>query len=100
MKLGILVNTDKHLKDIVGITKSAISKGHEVTIFIMDDGSRLLGAPLFAELCGMQSVKMNFCDYGAKKIEVPTEGLPDELAPGSQYDNALMSHECDRVIVL
>lgn len=100
MKLGILVNTDRFLDAIYGITKSAISKGHEVTIFVMDEGSRLLNTPVFAELCGTQGVKMNFCDYGAKKIEAPTEGLPDEIAAGSQYDNALMNHECDRVIVL
>ena len=42
MKLGILVNTDKHLAAVTGITRAAIDKGHEVTIFAMDDGTRLL----------------------------------------------------------
>ena len=39
MKLGILVNTDRHLKvEIAGLTHAALAKGHEVAIFAMDEG--------------------------------------------------------------
>ena len=47
MNIGILVNTDKHLEDIIGIVNSAVTKGHRVTIFIMDAGTRLFGYPSF-----------------------------------------------------
>lgn len=66
MKLGILINTDRHLSEILGITKAALSKGHEVIIFNMDEGTRLLGNPPFRELCGMNGVRMSFCDYNAR----------------------------------
>lgn len=100
MKLGILVNTDKNLDHVLGLTKSAISKGHTVSIFNMDEGTKLLGNPSFTALCKTQGVTMSFCDHSAKHINVSTEGLPDEIACGSQFDNANMNHEADRVIVL
>lgn len=100
MKLGILVNTDKHLADILGITKASLSKGHEVTIFQMDDGTKLIGDSSFTELCKSEGVNMSFCDHSAKGLNVSTDGIPDDIACGSQFDNANMNHDCDKVIVL
>jgi predicted peroxiredoxin len=100
MKLGILINTDRHLSDIIGITMAALSKGHEVIIFNMDEGTRLLENVSFRELCGMNGVRMGFCDYNAKGLGIFKEGIPDEIVCGSQMNNAEMVHEADRVIVL
>ena len=100
MKLGILVNTNRHLKDVVGLTKAALAKGHEVIVFNMDDGTKLLGTPEFKELCGTKGVVMSFCDHSAKGLNVTTEGLPSEIVCGSQYNNAVMNHNADRVIIL
>ena len=100
MKLGILVNTARHPGHVVGIAKAALSKGHEVIIFNMDEGTKLLGDSVFHELCGMAGVKMSFCDYNAKLFNAPKESIPDEIVCGSQLNNAEMMHEADRVIIL
>ncbi len=100
MKLGILVNTDKHLDSIMGITRSALAKGNTVAIFSMDAGTKLLENPSFTALCKSNGVTMSFCDHSAKHINVSTEGIPSEIACGSQFDNANMNHEADKVIVL
>jgi hypothetical protein len=100
MKLGILVNTEDHLTDVIGLTNAAIERGHEVTIFTMDAATRLFRHPEYSEMCGLRGVKMSFCDHNAKKFEAPTEGLSEAISRGSQYDNAGMMHECDKVIVL
>lgn len=100
MKLGIFVNTDRHLAHVVGLIKAAIAKGHEVILFNMDDGTKLLGGPEFKELCHMKGVSMSFCDHSAKELGVATEGIPQEIVCGSQYNNAMMMHDADRVIVL
>jgi hypothetical protein len=50
MKLGIFVNTNRHVNHVVGIVKAALAKGHEVVMFNMDDGTKVLGSPEFAEL--------------------------------------------------
>ncbi len=100
MKLGIFVNTNKNLAAVKGITKSALAKGHSVILFNMDDGTKLVGTPEFAELCKTKGVTVSFCDHSAKHMGVSSEGLPAEIVCGSQYNNAVMMHEADRVIVL
>jgi len=100
MKLGILVNTDQHLADIIGLTKSALSKGHEVTMFTMDEGTNLFRESSFTDLSKLQGVTMSFCDHSAKQLNAKTDGLPGEITSGSQYDNAAMYNSCDKAIVL
>jgi len=100
MKLGIFVNTDRHLADVVGLVKAALAKGHEVIMFNMDDGTKLLHTPEFAELCKTKGVTMSFCDHSAKHMGITSEGLSKEIVCGSQYNNAVMHHDADRVIVL
>lgn len=100
MKLGILVNTDKHLDDVMGITEAAVSKGHEVIIFTMDAGTRFLENPSFTGLSGRQAVSMSVCDHSAKNIGVKTDGLPEGIQLAGQFNNAQMNHDADKVIVL
>ena len=100
MKLGILVTTDKHLEAVTGLTRAALKKGHDVSIFSMDDGSRLLAEPAFADLSTEDKVEMGFCEHNAKGMGLSIENLPEKIISGSQYDNAVMNHEADKVIVL
>lgn len=100
MKLGIFINTDKNMDAVKGITLAAVKKGHAVVLFSMDDGTRLIHSPAMAELCKTEGVSVGFCDHSAKKMGVASEGLPGEIVCGSQYNNAVMMHEADRVIVL
>lgn len=100
MKLGILVNSDKHRDDVIGLTQAALAKGHEVTLFTMDSGTRLLTDPSYNELCRRPGVVMSFCDHSAKQGGVAAGNIPDAIVRGSQYDNAVMMHTADKVIVL
>ena len=100
MKLGILVNSNRHLKDIIGITKAACAKGHEVTLFSMDAGTEFLGEPDFLALCQLDNVEMSLCRHSAEEHKVEIEGLSSEIVAGSQLNNAIMNSESDKVIVL
>lgn len=100
MKLGILVNTNQCLEDIRGITKAALTKGHEVYLFAMDMGTKLLENPSFVELSKLEGVSMAFCNHSAHDVGTNTEGLPEETGQADQYRNAIMHHTVDRVIVL
>jgi predicted peroxiredoxin len=100
MKLGILVNTDRHPNHVIGLTKAALAKGYEVIIFAMDDGARLLVSPGFPELCPTPGVTMNYCGLSVKQLNLGSEEPFGELVSGSQYQNASMIHVADRVIVL
>lgn len=100
MKLGIFINTDKHLSDIMGIAKAALAKGHEVTMFNMDDGSKLCINTAIRELCKLKGISMCYCDYSAKGMNISKEDIPADIVCGSQYNNAVMVDAADRVIVL
>lgn len=100
MKLGILVNTDTQRPAVVGITNAALGQGHTVAIFVMDGGTRLLSDPAFTALAGQAGVSMAFCDHSAQHLGTKPASLPGNISCGSQYDNATMNHEADRVIVL
>jgi predicted peroxiredoxin len=100
MHLGILVTTNKNKEAVVGLAKAALSKGHKVTIFNMDDGTRLLGDEQFNSLCRTEGVAMSFCDHSALGLGISKEGIPADVVCGSQFDNANMLHEADRVINL
>ncbi|HDO36946.1 MAG TPA: hypothetical protein ENH07_11715 [Nitrospirae bacterium] len=100
MKLGILVNSEEHLDDVIGITKAALSSGHEVNIFTMDVGTRLFEKPEYAGLSKLTGVSMSFCDHSAKHVGAKTDGLGEEIVCGSQYNNAVMHHDSDKVMVL
>ena len=100
MILGILVNTAKHLDQIVGICRAALAGNHRVVIFAMDQGTELLDAPAFVSLAGLEAVSLSVCDHSAKVRGVNTEGLSPKIVCGSQLNNAMMNHDADRVIVL
>ncbi|MEE8392820.1 MAG: DsrE family protein [Rhodospirillales bacterium] len=100
MKLGILVNTDKHLGHILGLAAAATAKGHEVIIFAMDQGVRLLENGSFTELAGRPGVSVSICDHSAKTHGIATEGISDAVAISGQFENAMMANKADKLIVL
>lgn len=100
MKLGILVNTDRHLAEVAGITRAASAKGHDVIIFAMDAGTKLLEEATYVALAELPQVTSSYCDHSAKELAVNTASLGAAVERSSQYNNAAMLHNADKVIVL
>ncbi len=100
MKLGILVNTDKHLEALLGLTTKAVDRGHEVVIFVMDDGTLLLKEKKFLGLAELEDVTMSVCEHSAQGYGVDSDFLLERNIRGSQLNNAIMNNVTDRVIVL
>lgn len=100
MRLGILVNSDKNLEDLKGIVKAASGKGHEVEVFAMDIGTKLLEDPSFLDLKGLSGVTMGFCDFSSKSVEANTENISEDIKRADQWTNSIMMHNADKVIIL
>jgi predicted peroxiredoxin len=100
MKLGMLINTAKHVDDVVGICRAALARKHQVIIFAMDEGTRLLENKAFVSLAELDGVSMSLCEHSAQMLGAKTEGLSPKIACASQLKNAMMNHDADRVIVL
>jgi predicted peroxiredoxin len=99
-RLGILVNTARHLKHVVGVTRAALATRHEVIIFVMDEGTRLLQNAELTGLAGLSGVTLSRCDHSTKRHGVDIEALPVGVVRGSQVNNAKMVQQAERVIVL
>lgn len=91
--LGILVNSDKYQEDIVGLVQAAKKAGHDVKIFMMDDGT-LLAEPVCGDVG--TDAEVAYCDHSAEP-----RGVKDVAGAtaGSQYQNAVMMHDSDKVVV-
>lgn len=100
MKLGILITTDKHLDHVIGIARAASAKGHDVALFAMDEGTRLLREAKFTRLCEVENLTLSLCSHSAREYGVDTTGITKEIVIGSQFNNAIMNNQSDRVIVL
>jgi len=100
MKIGIMVTTDRHLRQVRGLTQAAIAKGHTVVIFATDEGTKLLADHQFSALSALPGVRLSFCEHSAQRRGGRPAGLPEAIAPGSQFENAIMVSESDKVIVL
>lgn len=99
MTLGILVTTDKYRNDVVGITEAAVGRGHRVVLFFMDEGCRLITDSRIVSLKDRDGVSMSLCDFNRKKMGISDKEVPEGIICGSQYDNAVMNRESDKVIV-
>ncbi|MEW6675903.1 MAG: hypothetical protein AB1348_07895 [Nitrospirota bacterium] len=99
MILGILVINENYKDEIVGLSKAAVNKGHKVNIFMMDKGCLLLKDPNFTSLKDIDGVSISLCDLNRRQLKIRDEDIPDGIICGSQYNNAQMVHESDKVIV-
>lgn len=100
VKLGILINTNKYKEALIGITKAAIKKGHKVILFFMDEGCLLLRDEEILSLRNLDYVSISVCDLNRRKVGIKDEEILEGICCGSQYDNAVMNKEADKVIVL
>jgi len=100
MKLGILLNSDKFCQILVGLTRTSVGRGHEVIIFAMDDGVKLLENKDCTQLSELDGVNFSYCDHNVQQLGVKTGGLSEKVESSSQYSNAAMNHQADKVIVL
>ena len=100
MNLGLLVTSDEHLDHVIGFVKAATNKAEKVSLFCMDRGTLLLENPRIKELCKLDGVEISLCRHSAEGLGVDTHNIQKDIVCGSQFNNAMMNHEADKVIVL
>ncbi len=100
MTLGILVNTKRYKNLLMGLVREALNRGHSVMLFFMDEGTQLLEDESVQELHRLSNMDMSFCEHSAARFGINSEAVPEGIISGSQYNNARMIHDADKVIVL
>lgn len=95
--LGMMITRYENLPHIVGIVKAARNAGHAVRIFLTDEGVRFATDPGFLDLPKMDGVDISLCEHNVDLLGIRerTEGI----TYGSQYNNAGIIHDSDRVLI-
>jgi hypothetical protein len=96
-QLGILITKHENLVHVSGIIRAAQRAGHPVRVFLNDEGVRFALDPGFLELLPLDGVAVAVCDHFRERLGI--EQKSEGITYGSQYDNAVMLHECERVLV-
>lgn len=98
-KLGICVNSDKHLDHVIGLVKAAKAAGKELECFFTGYGVLLTQHRRFSELIGHGRIgvcEVSYIAHGLKGKEVP--GLVDKDFV-TQGRHAEMVEDCDRYVI-
>lgn len=95
--LGMMITKYANLEHIAGVAKAARKAGHPVQIFMTDEGVKFTRDPKFLELLKVEGVEVSVCDHSCERLGVheKTEGI----SYGSQYNNAGMLHDSERIVV-
>jgi len=95
--LGIMITKYENLDHIAGVVKAARAAGHPVMIFMTDEGVKFTKDAGFLELLKVGGVEIAVCEHFCERVGLhdKTEGI----TYGSQYNNAGMLHESERVLV-
>ncbi len=95
--LGIMVTKYANLDHIAGVVKAARMAGHPVQIFVTDEGVKFTREPGFLELRKQDGVEIAVCDHSCERIGVHEKA--EGISYGSQYNNAGMLHDSERILV-
>jgi len=95
--LGIMITKYGNLEHIAGVVRAARKAGHPVAIFMTDEGVKFTRDRKFIELLSIDGVEVSACVHSCEcgGIQERTDGINY----GSQYDNAGMLHNSERVLV-
>ena len=94
----MLLITKGYKEDIIGLIKSARSKNHEVTVFMMDEGVFYCQDEDIIDLSQSENISMSLCDRSCHLRGITAEVIPSSITEGSQLQNAMMHNSADRII--
>ncbi|MBI2369183.1 MAG: DsrE family protein [Deltaproteobacteria bacterium] len=107
MNLGMLLTTSpehQNSRTVVALARAALARGHEVSLFLMDDGvynlvpgPRVKAAGWFAELA-RAGARLVVCALSMEERGVSKESVIEGVIFGNQYLHAQIVHGSDRFL--
>jgi DsrE/DsrF-like family len=97
-KLGFFLSTSpehENTHTVMKLAEVAIERGHEVHIFIMDDGVHNAFVPGFAALVD-KGARIVLCSHNLAERQRPK--IEGTIVCGSQYDHAQLVSNVDRYL--
>ena len=100
MMLGILLITGGYKDEFPGLAREALKQGHDVNVFMMDDGVFYSQDKEVAGLADLEGVSMSLCERSCQWRDIEEDRIPDGITAGSQMQNAIMHNSADRILVI
>jgi len=102
MNLGIVVTSENHAEQVLGLLEAAAERGWQLRCFLTDSGVKLFDDPRFVRFCqGGHWVAL--CEMSLERYHIDREKMqhrmPDIII-GGQYQDAELVKNSDRVLVL
>ena len=98
MNLGLLLISSGYKDDIIGLINAALTTGHSVNVFMMDEGVFYCQDEDIVALNQSEQVNMSLCDRSCHLRGITAEMIPESIEEGSQLQNAMMHNSADRII--
>lgn len=98
-KLAFIITEDNHLNHIAGLIRSAIRKGCDISIFIMDKGVFFTENDEFISITKENNISVAVCEHSCNVNGVASR--IDGFNYASQFENAKMINdlkESDRLV--
>lgn len=98
MKLGLVATDERAGPHLLGLARAAADAGGQCRCFLTDTGVKLLADERLLALMRSGAVRVDACEHAwsALGLGAPPEGV--QLR--SQFQNAELAHQCERVVVL
>lgn len=98
MHLGIVVTTDASEPQASGLAQAAVKRGWACRCFLTDRGVLLLRSPRFIDSASLNGVRIDVCEHSWDRLGGGPH--PAGVTFGSQYQDAELALQCDKVLVL
>ncbi len=98
MRFGVVITSEKFGAYATGLLSAAVGRGWICRCFLTDTGVRVLSLPDFEALALSGKLQLTVCELSWKRFG--TGAHPPWATIGSQYQNAELAHECDKVLVV
>ncbi|MBX3716174.1 MAG: hypothetical protein KF738_09265 [Burkholderiales bacterium] len=98
MRLGIVASHDSAGPQLEGLAAAAAARGWACRCFLTDSAVRLAASPRLGELARAGAIRLDVCEHSWSHFGGGP--APDGANMGTQFQNAELARECDRLLVL
>ncbi len=98
MRLGIVAAHESAGPQVEGLAAASAERGWPCRCFLTDSGVRLAASPRLQALASSGALRLDVCEHSWHHF---CDGpAPPGVTLGSQFQNAELVRECDRVVVI
>jgi hypothetical protein len=98
MRIGIVAAHESAQAHVEGLAAAAAARDWPCRCFLTDSGVKVALSPRLRALAASGAVRVHVCEHSWHQH---AEGAtPEGIEPGSQFQNAELARECDRVVVM